>query len=269
MPTISSMTQSTYMMYKYAQNNGASLFGSNSTSSSSNSYWGAYSSSTSSTLAGLTGISSGTKELVSSYNSASKTFYTEFDSTMGDLKKSAQAVKNMDFNVGEDALSTVENEDGTTSTKKNEALTNALDSVKQLVSDYNDAIDFFSNNSDVSKRVNRMESMFSDTTYRSSSYNSIGISVNGTTGKMTIDEDKLAKAITESPDKVTGVLGKYGLAGKAEDHVVVANGQRDKLFPSADALIGSDLKSTAVYTGNSLLSLSKYSSMGNLVNMMW
>ena len=272
MSTIYSMTQSTYSMYKYAQKNGASLFGSTSASSSSSSAWNPYSSTSSassSVLSGLNGIRTSTQGLLSDYATASKTFYTDFDSTMKDLKGSAQAVSKLDFSSiasEKDALTTAENADGTTSTKMSKSLTDAVGAVKQLVSDYNDAIDFFSDNSDVSKRVGRMQDMFADTSYRSGSYSSIGITV-GDGGKLSVDEDRLAKAITESPEKVSGILGKYGLSGKAEDHVSVANGQRDQLFPSVDTMLGSQLKSSSVYTGSSLLSLSKYASMGNFLNM--
>ena len=270
MSTIYSMTRSTYSMYQFAQNNGASLFG--STSASSNSSWNPYSTTSSasnSVLSGLNGIRTSTAGLLSDYAAASKTFYTDFDSTMKDLKSSAQTVSKLDFSAvaaEKDALTKSENEDGTTTTKMSKSLTDAVGAVKQLASDYNDAIKFLGDNQDVSKRVGRMQEMFADTSYRSGSYSSIGITV-GDGGKLSVDEDKLAKAITESPEKVSGILGKYGLAGKAEDHVSAANGQRDQLFPSVDSMLGSQLKSSAVYTGNSLLSLSKYSSVGSFLNM--
>lgn len=267
MPTIHSMLSGTYNMYKSAQNNG-SLFQSAKSSGNMFRTVSSAAQSASNTLSGLQGINTSTKELISSYSEARDSFYEEFDDAMGALKDSAAAIKKMDFKVGENAVTTKENEDGTTTTKKSDELVAALKAVEKFASDYNDAIDFFSDNRDVSKRVSRMQSVFSDTTYRSGSLESIGIQVNSKTGKMSIDEDKLTKAITESPEKVSSVLGKNGLADKAESHVGIANSQRDRLFPSVTSMIGSDLKSSSVYSGSSLLNISKYASMGSFLNTM-
>lgn len=267
MPTIHSMLSGTYNMYKSAQQSG-SLFGSAQNSGNMFQSVSSAAQNANNTLSGLQGVSANTKEMLASYSEAKNEFYDDFDDAMSSLKSSAAAIKGMNFKVGENAVTTTENEDGTTTTKKSEALTNALSAVSDFVKDYNNAIDFFSDNSSVSKRVSRMQTVFSDTTYRSGSYESIGISVNSKTGKLSIDEERLTKAITESPEKVANVLGKNGLAGKAEDHVGIANSQRDKLFPSVDSMIGSDLKSSAVYSGSSLLNLSKYSNMGGFLNIM-
>ena len=265
MPTIHSMMSSTYMMYRFAQKNGASLFG--SASASGFNPYASSSSSTSSVLSGLTGISTSKRELLSDYASTSKRFYTEFDSTMKDLRDSAQAIKRMDFHMGKDAVTTSENEDGTTSVKKSEEMVAALKAVENLASDYNDAIDFFADNGDVSKRMGRLQTSFADTTYRSGIYGSIGIVVDAKTGKMTIDEDKLTKAIVDSPERVSGILGKHGLADKAESHISQANSERNRLFPSVQSMFGSDLSKSAVYSGRSLLNISRYANVGNLLNM--
>ncbi|MBQ9365531.1 MAG: flagellar filament capping protein FliD [Schwartzia sp.] len=269
MARIGSMVSSTYMMYNMAQKNGLSLFG-----SSSNSGFNPYSvssamSSASNVISGLYGINTSKKELVSSYDKTSKQFYNEFDATMKNLKDSASNLRKTDFKVGEDAVTTIENDDGTTTTKKSDALVKALKSVKDFASDYNDAIDFFSDNKEISKsRMERIGSMFSDTTYRSDTYRDIGINVNAKTGKMTIDEDKLTKAITEKPDRVADILnGRGGLVSKAENHVSQANSERDRLFPSMQSMLGSQFKSASMYSGNSLLSISQHFNVGNLLNM--
>lgn len=267
MPTIHSMLSGTYSMYKTAQNNG-SLFQSAKSGGDMFRTVNSAAQSASDTLSGLQGVQTGRKELLSSYASAKDSFYEDFDDAMGALKSSAAAIRKMDFKVGENAVTTTENEDGTTTTKKSDELVAALKAVEKLASDYNDAIDFFADNSGVSKRVDRMQAMFSDTTYRAGSLESIGIQVNAKTGKLSIDEDRLTKAITESPEKVSSVLGKNGLADKADSHVSIANSQRDRLFPSATSMIGADLKSSSVYTGTSLLNISKYATTGSFLNMM-
>ncbi|MBR6343999.1 MAG: flagellar filament capping protein FliD [Selenomonadaceae bacterium] len=273
MPTISNMLGGTYSLYKNAQQNGT-LFNSSkalisntgATASMFNNFYSSQSSAASA-ASGIGEVSANVRSLLSSYDKTSKTFYSEFDSAMSNLKDSAAAIKRMDFNVGgASAVTTTENEDGTTTTKKSEALVSALKAVEQLASDYNDAIDFFSDNGEVSKRMGRLESLFADTTYRSGQYDSIGLKVDGS-GKFSIDEDKLTKAITEDPDKVSRVLS--GLADKAEGHVDVATSQRDRLFPSVNAMFGSQLSTASVYTGSAYARMSGYGNVGNLLNMMF
>ena len=281
MPTINNMLSGTYSLYKssYANgtlfNNSNSLIGSSTKQDSISKPWsqyGSYKTNADSALSGLSMISSNVSSLVSSYDKAKNTFYDEFDQTMSDLKQSSNNIKNYDFNVGENALTTTESvdEDGNkiTTTTKSDKLIDALKAVEEFASNYNDAINFFNDNSDISKRIGRMGTMFGDTTYRNANYRQIGLQVSSD-GTLKIDEDKLTKAITENPDKVASVLGKDGLAGKADNHISVANNQRDRLFPTAQTLIGNDLSSAAIYTGTSYRNMSNYSNIGNLINIMF
>ena len=144
----------------------------------------------------------------------------------------------------------------------------ALDTVKDFVNDYNDSIKFFQSNSSVSNRVGKMASNFGDTTYRSSLYEQIGINVNKD-GTLEIDEEKLANSIAKDPSKVSRILGKDGLAGKAEQHANTANSQRNNLFPNAKSMLGSQMDQVALYTGKSMINMTMISNIGNLVNMMF
>lgn len=277
MATISSMANNTYMMLNMAQNNGLSLFGNSSVSNSSksNDIWSNYgnsSSAASAMMSGISEVSSSKRELLASYDSAAKEFKAEFSSTMKDLSSSIKDMKKLDLNVGEDAITkkTVTAEDGTTSTvtEYSKPMQEALDTVGKFVDNYNSAVGLFKDYSDVSKKMSHMSSVFGDTTARAETYAKIGLNV-GSDGKITVDEEKLAKAIQDSPGRVENILGKDGLTGKAENHVNFAQGQEDKLFPSVDSLFGKQLKQASVYSGNSLLQLSSYANLGNFVNMMF
>lgn len=269
MPTISSMARNNYMMFKYAQNSGKSLFESNSSTSKSTSIWDSYASSqnsTASTMSGLFGVRSAMSDMVKSYDTAASAFKAEFTSTMEDLSKAAASIKGMNFDVGgTSAVTEVTNEDGTVTTTKSKELTDVLKGIEDFASKYNDAIDFFQDNADISKSMKNMSSVFSDTTYRAGMLNTIGIVV-GNDGKMKIDEDVLTKALTENPSKVGRLLGKDGLAGKADKHVSFARSTQNRLFPSINSALGDAMKSSSVYSGNSLLRLSSYSSIGGLLN---
>ena len=277
MSTISSMANNTYMMLTMAQNNGLNLFGNNSASSSSksNDIWSNYGSSSSAAsamLSGVSEVSSSKRELLASYDNAAKGFKAEFNATMKDLSSSISDMKKLNLDVGEDAITkkTVTAEDGTTSnvTEYNKAMKEALGTIGEFVDNYNSAIDMFKDYGDVSKRMSYMGTVFGDTTARANTYAKIGLNV-GSDGKIAIDEEKLAKAIQDSPGRVENILGNNGLTGKAENHVNFANGQADRLFPSVDSMFGKQLKQASVYSGNSLLQLHSYANLGNFVNMMF
>ena len=296
MPTVNNMLTGTYSMYKSSYANGTLFNNFNSSNTNKNDsiskLWSSYNSFNSNAneaLSGLSMISSNVSALVSSYDNAKNTFYNEFDETLSDLQKSSDNIKSFDFNVGSSALTTKESvdEDGNkvTTYEQSDKLKDAIKAVKDFVNDYNDTLKFFSDNSDVSKRIGRMNTMFADNTYRSGNYKQIGISV-GSDGKMTLDEEKLAKVLSEDAEnyakavengdtdrafhsRVADVLGKDGLAGKADDHISTAQSQRDRLFPSAQTLIGKDLSNAAIYTGTSYRNMTNYQSLGNLINMMF
>jgi hypothetical protein len=280
MSTISSSINNTYMIYKMAEKNGMSLFGTNNSnksasSGSSSSIWDSYygsSTAAASTLNGLSGINSSRAELVSSYDDAAKTFKAEFGSAMKDLSGSISSMKKLDYNVGSDAITskTTTAEDGTTTTSSvyNDKLKEALSTIEKFADNYNTATKLFKDYGDVSKKMAQMGSVFSDVTARADTYAQIGLNV-GSDGKIKIDEEKLAKALTESPGRVEGILGKDGLTGKAEDHVRFAEGQSDRLFPSINSMFGDQLKMASVYTGGAMVKMSSFATAGNLLDMMF
>ena len=276
MATINSMANNTYTMLTMAQNNGLSMFGSNAAASAkSGDIWSNYGNSSaaaSAMMSGISEVSSSKRELLASYDNAAKGFKAEFSSTMSDLSSSIKEMKKLDLNVGENAITqkTVTAEDGTTSqkTEYSKPMQAALDTIGKFVDNYNSAVDLLGEYSDVSKRISQLASVFGDTTARAENYAKIGLDV-GKDGKLTINEEKLAKAIQDSPGRVENILGKDGLTGKAENHVNFAQGQEDKLFPSVDTMFGKQLKQASVYSGSSLLQLHSIATMGNFVNMMF
>ena len=225
-------------------------------------------------LAGLQEINANLKSVLTSYEDAKSTFNAEFSENMDALSKSAAKVK--DYNFGginkEGAITTtnVSDEEGnvTAQTTYSKDLQAALDTVKDFVNDYNTSINFFKENSSVSNRVEKMAQIFSDTTYRAANYELIGLTV-GSGGTIEIDEEKLANAIINDPDKVSSILGKDGFAGKAESHVSFANSQLESLFPTAEKMLGDQLDAASLYTGKAYRNMAAYSNMGNLINMMF
>jgi len=241
----------------------------NAAQDSISSLWSGYTNSSSTGIAdlsALSGVSSSAAGLVNSYNEAKSTFQTQLKAYMGDLKNSAQTVRNMSYEFS--AQDITEAEDG--SKTYSDGLKNAIKNVKQLVSDYNDALDLTSDYSSVGKRMESLHKSFADTTYRADTYKQLGISVDSKTGKMTVDEDKLATALTENGDRAKTALGANGLAGKAEQHLTQANNQSEHLFPSMQSMFGDSIKTASAYTNPKVLNASvQYGMIGNLFSSMF
>ena len=224
-------------------------------------------------LAGINEVNANLKSLLASYDDAKTVFNRDLSENMEALSKSAAKAKTYNYHVETEGAITTSNttdENGkiTSTTTYSKELQAALKTVEDFVSDYNSSINFFKENAAVSKRVENLARVFGDTTYRSNAYESIGLLTNAD-GSFTINEDKLADAIVNSPDKVSRVLGADGLAGKAQAHIDFANSQADKLFPTADSMLGDQLKTAQVYTGKAYANMSNYANMGNLLNMMF
>lgn len=279
MATISAMSNNTYLMYKSAEklsgntNFSNMLFGStdktSKTDDSISKMWSNYTNAASQSAANLdnlTSLKQNTTELVNSYNDAKKTFQTDFKATMSDLKESAQTVMGMNYDFSTSDITT----DNAGKTVYSDSLKNAISNVKSLISDYNDAIGLTSDYSDVSKRLKSLANVFSDTTYRADTYAKIGIGVDNKTGALSLDEDKLAKALTENGDRVKNILGSNGLAGKANNHVNLANSQQSNLFPSMPTMLGKDYITAQAYTNPKVLAAStNFSMIGSLIDMMF
>lgn len=232
-----------------------------------------YQSNLETSTADFTEVNAGLRDVLAKYEEVKNEFLNDFDDNMSELSASAAKLKNYNFNVEkEGAISTVTNTDKngnvTETTKYSTELKAAIDTVKDFVKDYNNTLQFFGDYAGVSKRIDIMATTFGDTTFRAANYSSIGLTTN-TDGSFTINESVLANAILNDPDKVSNILGKDGLAGKTEDHIKFANGQRDQLFPSAKVMLGDQFNQAAMYSSKNIGNITAVNNIGNLLNMMF
>ena len=235
--------------------------------------YGNYQSNATNALSGLSEINANLKSVLASYEEAKSTFNLEFEENMKDLSESSKEVQKYSFSVAkEGAITKTEttDENGIVSTKTtySKDLQKALDVVGDFISNYNSSIKFLNDNASISKRVENLATVFNDASYRAANYESIGLTVNSN-GLIEINEEVLANAIVENPDKVSGLLGENGLAGKAESHISYANSQQDRLFPSAESMLGDQISAASLYTGKAYRDMTAYANMGNLLNMMF
>jgi len=153
-------------------------------------------------------------------------------------------------------------------TEYSKMMQSAFKTVNEFVENYNGTMEFFKSNNAVSPINGKIGEVFADTKYRASSYESIGINV-GNDGTLSVDQERLAQAIVENPDRVAETIGKTGLSDKAQSHVDFANSVRSQAFPGAQAMFGDQLSSASFYTSGAYLNLNSFSTVGNLVNMMF
>ena len=183
---------------------------------------------------------------------------------MKDLRASAGKVSSMNYQFSSADIKT--NADG--STTYSDQLKAAIGSVKDLVSKYNETADFLADNKSLGKGVRQLASEFSDTTYRADSYQQMGITVDAATGKMKLNENTLARALTDSPARSEAILGRDGLAGRADRHAQMAQLSRSRVLPTMEQAVGGQLRyADNLLNGRSLPTMSRYSNMLNLFSI--
>ena len=106
-----------------------------------------------------------------------------------------------------------------------------LNSVRNLVRDYNATVNYLNENRGVSTRMNALANNSRNTGVIGESLRNIGISVNQT-GELTINEAALNLALENDSEGVNEILGSEGLAGQLERDINRANAQGERLFPN-------------------------------------
>ena len=273
MATITQMTSAARSIYSslYANNSRtdatAALFGSQTHKRSSSSLYSAQyrgRESSAQELRSIMDIANQAASLRKTYAETSSKFYAEYDSNMKDLKKAAGKVSGTDFQLDKSDIKT--NVDG--SKTYSDRLKNAISNVKDLVNEYNETSDFLRENKSLGKGVQQLTTEFSDTTYKADSYAKMGITVDAKTGKMSVNESRLARALTASPAQSEAILGKGGLAGRADRHAQYAQMSRSRVIPSMEQAIGSQLNYAAnMLNGRSLPTMQRYSNILNLFSI--
>ena len=273
MATISQMTGAARTIYSslYANNSRmdatAALFGDQQTRKRGSSLYSTQyrgQDSSAQELSSIMEIANQARNLRKTYAETSSKFYAEYDSNMKDLRKAAGKVSGTDFQLDKSDIKT--NADG--SKTYSDRLKNAISNVKDLVNEYNETSDFLRENKSLGKGVQQLTTEFSDTTYKADSYAKMGITVDAKTGKMSVNESRLARALTDSPAQSEAILGKGGLAGRADRHAQYAQMARSRVIPSMEQAIGGQLNYAAnMLNGRSLPTMQRYSNILNLFSI--
>lgn len=192
--------------------------------------------------------------LVKEYTETKDAFNTELAGSLGDLANATSKMQRGGYYVK-----------GFTDEDTQKNVASVVKNVKEFVSAYNDTNGFMQDNKDVSKRMTRMADSFGDNGYYANTLSSAGISV-GKDGKLSLDEDRLSKALVDNNSGVSYALDT--LAKRSSDKTIKAAGQMDKLFPSINQMMGSDIDSTKqLYSPNTLNMTARYESVGSLLSM--
>lgn len=215
-------------------------------------------------LRSIMDIANQARNLRKSYAETSSKFYAEYDTNMKDLRSAAGKLSGTDFQLDKSDIRA--NADGSKS--YSDKLKTAIESVKDLVNEYNETSDFLRENKSLGKGVQQLTTEFSDTTYKADSYAKMGITVDAKTGKMSVNESRLARALTDSPAQSEAILGKDGLAGRADRHAQYAQMARSRVIPSMEQAIGGQLNYAAnMLNGRSLPTMQRYSNILNLFSI--
>lgn len=289
MATVSATARNTGMMYQFAakslngNTSNRSMQGLLGGLSSSNSAWSNITSAAGSGLSYASAVASNRtslSSLLSEYDETKKKFTTEYDSAMGDLAKAAKALKNTNFNVSEvgdlaetAASTTTADTTQTANTKTaaekkiEENTKAAVGAVQDFAKAYNSAVNFLKDNKDVSNRVSALSNSFNDAGYFARSLSKVGVTVKST-GELSVDTERLTKALKDDPKSVENILGKDGFAGRTEKKVENAQRQSDKMFPSVSSMMGSSVSDAKrMYSANTVNRSMGYESVGSLLNM--
>ena len=273
MATITQMTGAASSIYRslYAGSSrtdaARALFGTPAQRQGNSSLYSAYynaKDSSAQELSSILSIANQAAKLRKTYAETSAKFYKEYDGNMKDLRKAARAVENTDFKFSSSDITT--NADGSRS--YSDRLKGAISDVKNLVSKYNETSDFLRGNKELGKGVQALAGEFSDTPYMAGSYAKMGISVDGATGKLRVNENLLADALVDSPARSEAILGRDGLAGRADRHAEAAQFSRRSVIPTMEQAIGGQLSyASNILNGRALPTMSRYSNMLNLFSI--
>ena len=290
MATVSATARNTGMMYRFAANsmNGGTsnrsmqgLIGGLSSSGAS-SAWSSIMGAASSGLSYATAVASNRNSLssvLSEYDSTKKQFTKEYESAMGDLGNAAKALRNTNFHVtvtdtaestaaAAPATDAAQPSAKTAAEKKTEENTKAaVGAVQNFVKAYNETVNFLKDNKDVSKRVAALGNSFNDASYFAKSLSTVGISVKSG-GELSVDTERLTKALKEKPNAVDNVLGKGGFTDRTANKAENALRQSDKMFPSVSSMLGSSVSDAKrMYSANTINRSMAYENVGSMLNM--
>lgn len=269
MATISATARNTGMMYQFAAK---SAFGNTSNSSMQGLFGGLSSSKPTSAWSSITNAASSgmsyasavasnrtsLSSLLSEYDSTKKKFTTEYNAAMSDLSKATNNLKNTNFNVAPEGAS---EEDVEKNTKA------AVSAVQDFAKKYNETVSFLKDNKDVSNRVSALGNSFNDAGYFAKSLSTVGVSVKSS-GEISVDTEKLTKALKENPKSVEFVLGKDGFADRTANKVENAQRQSEKMFPSVSSMMGTSVSDAQrMYSANTINRSSAYENVGTLLSM--
>lgn len=192
--------------------------------------------------------------LVKDYTTTKDTFNAQLAGSLNDLADAAYKMRKEGYYV-----KGATDED----TQKNVAA--VVKNVKDFLGAYNDTNDFMQEHKDVSKRMTSLASTYGDNGYFASSLSKIGISV-GKDGKLSLDEARLSKALTDNNSAASYTLDSLGK--RSNDKALKTAGQFEKLFPSISQMMGSDIDSTKkLYAPNTLNLNQRYENIGNMLNL--
>ena len=213
-------------------------------------------------------IISNQNNVITSYKEAKQDFDIQLKENTTDLREANSNIKKLSLTeIKQDSIKTSTQIDENGKEKEiityDDNLQKAVKDVDNFVQKYNNLLNFSTDYSSTSKRMEKLVNTLKDNAYQANLYKSIGINVNDD-GSLSVDERQLASTMVKNSNKVERLLDN--LSTKTDNKLNLIESQQDKLFPTINTFLD---KNTSMYTSNALLQMNNYMNQGNLINTLW
>ena len=176
------------------------------------------------------------------YKTKSNEFYKEFYNDFSKLKNSS---KKLEIESNDSVYDNRYNSDYIEAEKK------VINAVNDFTEDYNNVVRFLGKNESVSEEVKSLSNSYKSIKYNSDELSEIGIDVDYKSGLLSVNSDKLAKAVRNNIKNVRDILGNAadGIATRVYNKTDFAINNSNELFPAAQ-LETNHINNTYFYNPN-------------------
>ena len=207
---------------------------------------------------------SGLSDFLADYIDSKNRFEAELRMTLQEARKAAASMETMEYAQMERQEHTAEVAEAVSEPKKDR---DSVGTVETFANRYNNLTEFFKENKDVSERTSSITSALKDASRSVGAFSAIGITADAN-GKLHVNATRLAASLKDRPESVEYVLGKGGLAGRAQKSIKLATFNQDKLFPSVSYALGrEDNPAKSMYSSKAVAAQNDFKARGSMLNL--
>ena len=207
---------------------------------------------------------SGLSDFLADYIDSKNRFEAELRTTLQEARKAAASMETMEYAQAERKERTTETAEAVSEPKTDK---DSVGTVETFADRYNNLTEFLKENKDVSERASSITSALKDASRSVGAFSAIGITADAN-GKLHVNATRLAASLKDRPESVEYVLGKGGLAGRAQKSIKLATFNQDKLFPSVSYALGrEDNPAKSMYSSKAVAAQNDFKARGSMLNL--